>query len=101
MKTNSNQNQLAILNNRYDKLLELNQIHHYTFMVLDASGKLIPNPKEDKYTNLLLKIRAKKQHLWNEIRKDNPKYSESVKNGIDALISLTRNEIFNLTSPIV
>ena len=101
MKTNSNQNQLAILNNRYDKLLELNQIHHYTFMVLDAYGKLTANPKEDKYTKLLLKIRAEKQRIWSEIRKDNPKYSESVKNGIDALISLTRNEIFNLTSPIV
>ncbi len=104
MKRNSkstNQKQLTILNKRYDRLLELNQIHHYTFMVLDASGKLVPNPKEDKYTNLLLRIRAEKQRLWNEIRKENPKYSENVNNGIKALVSLTKADMFNLTSPIV
>lgn len=83
---------IATLNNRYDRLLELNQTHHYTFD---------KNPKCDKYLSLLLKIKAEKIQIWNENRKNNSKYSENLNNGLKAVISLTRNDLFNLTSPIL
>ncbi len=94
------QHRLSVLNFRYDKLLELNQKHHYTFMILGENGKLIPNPKEEKYTNLLLSIKREKQRIWNEIRKTNTKYSDNVNNGIKAIVSLTKSDLFQITSPI-
>ncbi len=99
MKNTENlQHRLSILNYRYDKLLELNQKHHYTFMILGENAKLIPNPKEEKYTNLLLKIRVEKRILMTQIRETNLKYCSNINNGIKALISLSKKDLHKLTS---
>ena len=43
------------LQERRERLISLNKKHNYVTMVFTKQG-LVPNPKSDKYTNLLLQI---------------------------------------------
>lgn len=89
---------IADLNNRYDRLLELNQTHHYTFMIL-VDGKLARNPDQDRYLRMLLEIRNEKHKLWLRVRELSPRYMMNVNNGIQSVVSLTKSDMFHLTSP--
>ena len=96
----SNNNRLAVLNARYERLVELNQTHHYTTMVLTNEG-LKSNPKEKKYTRLLKRIYEEKVGIWIFNRKNNQIYSENIENAKTAIVSITRDHLFNLTSPVL
>lgn len=100
MKKSENNNRLAVLNARREKLIELNQKYHYTSMVLTKDG-LKPNPKEKQYTNLLLRIHEEKVGLWIFNRENNKVYSSHLNNAKNAVASLSRNHLFNLTYPLV
>jgi hypothetical protein len=105
-KISENNKRLAVLNNRYEKLLELNSIRSYVSMILTENG-LVSNPKTTKYLNLLLAIKKEKQTIWIDNRNLNQKYAESLEVAKQnnarylASITLTRNDLFNLTSPIL
>ena len=93
-----NNKRLATLNARYEKLVELNQQNHYTTMIL-VNGKLTSNPKEKKYTRLLKRIYEEKVGLWVFNRKNNKIYAENLETAKKNIVSITRNHLFNLTSP--
>ena len=99
-----NNKRLAILNNRYEKLIELNSIRSYVSMILTENG-LVSNPKTQKYLNLILAIKREKQTILIENRILNQKYVESLEVAKQtnakylASITLTRQDLFNLTSP--
>ena len=96
----SNNNRLAVLNARYERLIELNQKHRYTTMVLTNEG-LKSNPKENQYTRLLKKIYQEKVGIWVFNRKNNEVYSENLENAKTAIVSMTREHLFNLTAPVI
>ena len=96
----SNSYRLAVLNARYERLVELNQTHHYTTMVLTSEG-LRANPKEKKYTRLLKKIYEEKVGIWVFNRKNNKVYLDNLENAKTAIVSMTKNHLFNLTSPVL
>ena len=100
MKKSENSNRLVVLSARREKLIELNQKHHYTSMVLTKDG-LKPNQKEKQYTNLLLRIHGEKVGLWIFNRENNKVYSGHLENAKKAFASLTSEHLFNLTSPAV
>ena len=99
-----NNKRLMVLNNRYEKLIELNSIRSYVSMILTYNG-LISNPKTNKYLNLLLMIKLEKQAIWIDNRNLNENYAESLEAAKQtnarylASITLTKNKLFNLTAP--
>ena len=103
-KLQRNFNRLEVLNNRYEKLIEINSIRDYVSMILTENG-LESNPKTSKYLKLLLNIKTQKQDLWIENRKLNQKHSQALEvaktSNINYLksITLTKSDLFNLTSP--
>jgi len=99
MKKSENNNRVEILNARYEKLVLLNQQNKYTEMVLTSEG-LKPNPKAKKYTKLLKRIYEEKVGLYVFNRENNKTYSKNIDNAKKAIVSLTRNHLFNLTSPV-
>jgi hypothetical protein len=105
-KLQKNQKRLSVLNNRYEKLIELNSIRSYVSMILTESG-LVSNPKTTKYLNLLLAIKREKQNLWIENRNLNQNYAESLEFAKQknarylASITLTRTDLYNLTAPVL
>ena len=105
-KLKKNHKRLAVLNNRYEKLIELNSIRNYVSMILTEKG-LEPNPKTPKYLKLLLAIKSEKQAIWIENRNLNQKYADSLEVAKQsnlnylASITLTKQDLFNLTSPMV
>lgn len=105
-KLKKNQSRLSVLNNRYERLIELNNIINYVGMVL-IGNDLKPNPKEQKYLKLLLAIKSEKQTIWIENRHLNQKYADSLEiakqSNINYLksITLTKQDLFNLTSPVL
>lgn len=100
-----NNKRLVILNNRYEKLIELNSIRSYVSMILTGNG-LVTNPKTNKYLNVLLMIKLQKQALWIENRNLNENYDESLEAAKQAnarylaSITLTKTQLFNLTAPL-
>ena len=87
-------NKLAVLNNRLEKLIELNQRYGYTSV-------LTSEKKTKQYYSLLLRIREEKHAIYIERRK-NEVYSghlETAKNNI--ITTLTRDYLYNLTAPKV
>lgn len=98
-KLQKNQKRLITLNNRYEKLIELNSIRNYGSMILTENG-LETNPKTSQYLKQLLAIKQEKQAIWNENRKLNEKYAESLEVAKNSMIILTREHLFNLTSPV-
>lgn len=103
-KLKKNQKRLAVLNNRYEKLIELNSIRNYVSMILTEKG-LVTNPKADQYLRLLLAIKQEKQAIWNKNRELNQKYADSLEVAKQAnvnylkSITLTKHDLFNLTAP--
>lgn len=90
---------LAQLNRRYDRVLELNQNYGFTFSKM-FMGELVVNPRHDAYMNVLLSIRKEKQELRLRIRELSPKMMDNINEGIRALVTMTREDMFNLTSPM-
>lgn len=99
-KLQKNQNRLKTLNNRYEKLIELNLAKRYLSMILTESG-LEPNPKSDKYLKTILEIKQQKTAIWTENRQLNEVYRNNIVNGMASLTTLTRAHLFTLTSPMV
>ncbi len=105
-KLKKNQSRLSVLNNRYERLIELNNIINYVGMVL-IGNDLKPNPKEQKYLKLLLAIKSEKNAIWIQNRKLNKKYAKSLEkakqNNLDYLksITLTKQDLFILTAPVL
>ena len=101
-----NNKRLQVLNNRYQKLIELNSIRSCVAMILTENG-LVSNPKTTKYLNLLLAIKREKQTIWIDNRNLNQKYAESLEVAKQtnarylASITLTRQDMFNLTAPVL
>lgn len=99
-----NNKRLAVLTDRYEKLIELNAIKNYVSMILTPDG-LVSNPKTNKYLKLLLMIKIQKQNIWIENRNLNQNFAESLEAAKQsntrylASITLTKNTMFNLTSP--
>jgi hypothetical protein len=97
-KISENNKRLLTLNNRYEKLLALNSLNHYC-----VTG----NSKTGKYLCLILEIRKQRQAIWIENRQLNKKYNESLMNAKIANIeflksrTLTKQQLFNLTSPVL
>jgi hypothetical protein len=85
----TNVQRLAVLNNRYERLLELNAQFRYT------SGE-----RCNQYLQLLLAIRREKQKIWLQNR-ENPKVAANLEKAKSAVVSLTRQHLFNLTNPRV
>ena len=83
-----------ILTIRYNKLLELNNRNHFTFMIL-INGKLEPNPKVDKYLKLLLEIKRQKHVLRVEYRENNPEYLARIERAKNSTINLIRGMYSN------
>lgn len=83
----TNIQRLSVLNNRYERLIELNVRFRY------ASSE-----RCGQYLGLLLQIKKEKQLIWMENRKD-PQVSQNLENAKKAVISLTRQQLFNLTYP--
>ena len=83
----TNVQRLAVLNNRYERLIELNQSHHYC-----------ATEKCGKYLGLLLKIKKEKTLIWLQNR-ENPTVAANLENAKKAVISLTRSHLFNITNP--
>ena len=95
----SNNKRLAVLNARYERLIELNQNHQYTSMVFTKNG-LKPNPKAKQYTKLLKRIYEEKAGIWISNRKDNKVYAENLETAKTAIVSMTRDHLFHLTAPL-
>lgn len=101
-----NNKRLEVLNNRYEKLIEINSIRSYVSMILTEKG-LVSNPKTTKYLNLLLAIKRERQTIWANNRILNTKYSENLENAKQvnaqylASITLTKTDLFNLTAPVL
>ena len=74
MKKSENNNRLAVLHARYEKLIELNRKNKYTIMVLTKNG-LEKHPKLDKYQKLHLDIYREKVGLWMFNRRENEQIS--------------------------
>ena len=85
----TNVQRLAVLNNRYEKLIELNARFRYT-----------SSERCSQYLRVLLQIKKEKQSIWIENRKD-PIVSKNLENAKKAVVSLTRQHLFNLTNPLV
>lgn len=86
------QNKLMVLNERLEKLIELNQKHHYT-----ASGT--PEKKIKQYYNLLLMIRNERQDIYIEKRK-NESYSGHLETAKNNITTILKGNLFNLTAPV-
>lgn len=84
----TNVQRLAVLNNRYERLLELNAQFRYT-----------SSERCNQYLQLLLAIRREKQNIWLQNR-ENPKVAANLENAKKAVVSLTRSHLFNLTNPV-
>ena len=95
----SNNKRLAVLNARYERLIELNQNHQYTTMVLTKDG-LKPNPKAKQYIKLLKKIYEQKVSIWISNRRDNKVSAENLETAKTAIVSITREHLFHLTAPL-
>ena len=80
---------LSVLNNRYERLIELNTKFRYT-----------STERCSQYLGLLLQIKKEKQLIWIENRKD-PIVSKNLENAKKAVVSLTRQHLFNLTNPML
>ena len=99
LQISENYKRLDVLNERYEKLIALNQTHHYTIMVLEG-GKLIDNPKTDQYLKLLTQIYVEKGGIWMFNRKYNKIYKDNLKTATSNLATITKKQLFHLTSPI-
>ena len=93
-----NRKRLSVLNDRYEKILELNRINRY---VCTSSSER----KTNQYYNLLSEIKKQQYSIWNENRKLNKTYSASIERAKQNAslylrsITLTKSDIWNLTSP--
>lgn len=74
-------NRLAMLQNRYDRLLEANQKYQYSF-----------STKLERYLNVL-------RVLKNEIANEQRKLHNSLETK-DYRFTLTKQDVFNLTNPL-
>lgn len=68
-------------------------------MVSTKDG-LIPNPKEDQYLRLLLENHEEKTGLWLFNQENNKVYASHLEQAKKARVSMTRTQLFNLTSPV-
>lgn len=82
-------NRLQDLKNRRELLIELNLIHHYT----QSS-----NPKIEKYYKCILYVR---KEINNEECKRIYNRKENLKNSNKAIVSLTRQFLFNQNTPVL
>jgi hypothetical protein len=80
-KISENFKRLSVLNNRFEKLVELNRIHQYCTMDAD-----VINPKQRKYTHLLLAIKKEKQLIWAANRNLSEKTAENIENAKKATL---------------
>ena len=93
-----NRKRLSVLNDRYEKILELNKINRYV-------STLSSERKTNQYYSLLSEIKKQQYTIWNENRKLNKKYSASIERAKQNAslylksITLTKSDLFNLTSP--
>lgn len=80
---------LQQLNNRYERLIELNETNNYTSMVLTSNG-LQPNPNAERYLNLILAIKKQKTTIWIANRKNCLKTSQNIETAKNAVINLLK-----------
>lgn len=69
---------IAILNNRREKLIKLNEKHDYVHN----------EKKSEQYLRLLLEIRKRKCFIWSERRKTDKKYSENLERAKNNIANL-------------
>lgn len=86
------QNRLDRLN---DYLIERNRRYNYVTMLVTDKG-LVPNPKTDVYTGLLLEIRRRKISLYNQRRETDQNYAQNL---AVATGQITKNILYHLTNP--
>ena len=90
-----NKNRIAVLNDRLDKLIYLNNRFRYTTMV----SKTISNPRSQQYTRVLLAIHREVTLARVFNRQNNKAYAESLHNAKNAVCSLTKDILYNITKP--
>ena len=86
-----NRKRLAVLDFRYEKIVELNSINGY---VRSESER-----KQNQYYSLLIRIKNEKYALWSENRKLNKNYSENLEVSKKNIISILKTK-YNLKKAI-
>jgi hypothetical protein len=90
-----NRKRLAVLNNRLEKLILLNQKYHYT-------SSFSNEKKINQYYKILVKIRSEKKDLQLKNRELNPNYNNQLKKATSNIVSiLNRDKMFNLTASVL
>lgn len=92
----NNRKRIAQLNERIERLIQMNSVKRYTTMITGENGKLIPNPKADQYSRLLLEIHKEKTGLYFFNRENNHEY----RSHLNMASSMNMNMLKNLTSPV-
>ena len=94
MKISATKNRLTVLNERLEKLIELNQKHHYT-------SSFSNERKIKQYYSLLTRIRSEKQDIHIAIRENNAVYNSHVEKAKNNVVDVLRNHFLHNLKPAV
>ena len=93
----NNRKRIAQLNERIERLIEMNRAKGYTSMITGDNGTLIPNPKANQYSRILLSIHKEKAGLYLFNRENNHEYRSL----LNKASSMNMNLLKHLTIPIL